>query len=667
MNGREALLAAYGRFYGDEHLAVAFTASTDGDDAKRVTTRGWDKAKPLASGDFAAGLISQRGLTANIAIVLRPSNLVVLECDSEDDLVRLEALDLPPTLTVRSSAPYKRHFYFRPPEQLEALPYVAFRFESGKLTADSGRYFLAPPSIHPSGTIYSFLTGLGPTETDIVELPEHVYRDLCAQARRETSEQRDRIRVEPEAKILAGQRRDLIFRYACMLRRWGRPYDAILAECQAFNLERCEPPVPPEQVTAQVDGAMKKEGDQELAAPATPIIIEPLRAFLERDLPPAESLVGVTRNGTNLLPRYGWVMPWGREGSGKTSVVVDLLFHAAAGLDWLGWPVGRPLRVVIVINEGIPGGFQDKLAAKLEVCPGDTELIRDNLAVYASPWGEFTFRNDRMAAHARAYALDFGADYVALDPLHTVGSSGGGRPDETEAFKHVLRAFGVWSDLGVITAHHSNKAGMVSGDWARHPDTVIHLEKDGKKPATKLTLEKARPADPTELGVPVLLEWETDTLGYTRKTLEQKHRTSDDEIDAKILDAVAKAEAPLTMGALQKAVGGDTKRTRDRALELLKRREIHNVTAHGNAYRLAPGETESPGPPDAPDEPAQTRMDTDTRSGENESPDSTGRADFPERDGVSGGPVGGYVVPPTEHQPDTTSGPDTERDADGWF
>jgi hypothetical protein len=635
---RAPLLETYGRFYGEERFAVAFTASVDGERAKRVTTTGWDKTKPLPGGEFAAGLISTRGLSHNIAIVLRPSNLLVLECDSEHDLVRIEALDLPRTLTVRSSAPYKRHFYFRPPEQLEALPYVAFRFESGKLTADSGRYFLAPPSIHPNGTLYSFLPGLGPDETDIVELPEHVYRDLCEQARRETSEQRERIRVEPEAKILAGQRRDLIFRYACMLRRWGRPYDAILAECQAFNLERCEPPVTPELVAAQVNGAMKKEGDQELATPLPAIVFEPLRAFLARDLPPAESLVGVTRNGTNLLPRYGWVMPWGREGSGKTSVLVDLLFHAAAGLDWLGYPVGRPLRVVIVVNEGIPGGFQDKLAQKIELWQGDRNHVLDNLAVYACPWGEFTFRDRRMTDHARAYAIDFGADYVALDPLHTLGPSGSGKPEETEAFKHLLRDFGLWNDLGVITSHHSNKAGMISGDWARHPDTVIHLEKDGKNPATKLTLEKARPADPRELAVSALLEWVVETLGYVRKELRVASST-DEEILAKILRELDKAK-PLRLGALQKAVGGDSHRVRQVVLAALRTGEIRDIESTKGRYALIPGGERSTGSTGPTPDDAQTRINTDDLSGGPGPPDN---GDSPlaaeESHPLSGGPL----------------------------
>lgn len=267
---REALLQEYGRFYGEQHFAVAFTSTTEGDEAKRVTTRGWDKTAPLADGPFGSALLAGRGDKRNPAIVLRPSNLIVLECDTEEDLIRIEQLGLPVTLTVRSSKPYKRHYYFRPAPELEALPYVAFRFESGKLTADTGRYFLAPPSIHPSGAVYAFIAGRGPADLQLAVLPDRVYRDLAQQARVETTELRDAIAEDSTAKIHAGNRRDLIFRYACMLRRWGVPQAQILEQCQAFNNARCDPPVERALVAVQVDGAMKKSGGQEIAAAASP-------------------------------------------------------------------------------------------------------------------------------------------------------------------------------------------------------------------------------------------------------------------------------------------------------------------------------------------------------------------------------------------------------------
>lgn len=261
---REELLDTYGRFYGDERFAVAFTAAIEGTNAKRVTTRGWDKTLPLANADHGAGMITTSGKTKNVAIVLRPSNLIVLECDTEEDLVRIDELELPATITVRSSKPYKRHYWFRPPADMISMPYVAFRFESGKLTADSGRYFLAPPSVHPSGAIYAFLPDHGPGEMDIAELPDHVYRDLATQAQRESSDQRERIHIDPNAKVQAGNRADSIFRYASMLRRWGLSRDQIVQQALEWNEDRCEPPIERARVEMQVDGAMKMRGDQEL-------------------------------------------------------------------------------------------------------------------------------------------------------------------------------------------------------------------------------------------------------------------------------------------------------------------------------------------------------------------------------------------------------------------
>lgn len=262
---RDELLETYGRWFGEERFAIAFTSSTEGEDAKRVTTQGWDKTAPLASADFGASYVRERGKTKNPVIVLRPSNLIVLECDTEDDLLRIEDLELPLTITVRSSKPYKRHYYFRPPAELDQLPYVAFRFESGKLNADSGRYFLAPPSIHPSGAIYAFLPDRGPDEADIAELPPDTYLELARHAKREIDEMTARIHVDPGAKVQAGQRADRIFRYASMLRRWGLTRQQILEQALQWNEDRCDPPIERRRVEMQVDGAMKMDGDQEIA------------------------------------------------------------------------------------------------------------------------------------------------------------------------------------------------------------------------------------------------------------------------------------------------------------------------------------------------------------------------------------------------------------------
>jgi hypothetical protein len=261
---RAALLERYGRYYGEQRFAVAFTAAIAGEDAKRV--RGsWDKTAPLADAEFAAGLVGKRGLARNPAIVLRQSNLIGIECDTEQDLAAIEKLGLPATLTVRSSADYRRHFYFRPPAGLELIPKVGFRFESGQLSADTGRYFICPPAVHLSGVIYTFLPGLGPGEIAIAELPAAVYKTLLRDAGEAERGLQQQLDVDPAAKIHAGKRRETVFRFASMQRRWTGDEEAIVTACTAFNLSRCDPPLSEQQVREQVRGAMKMAGGQELA------------------------------------------------------------------------------------------------------------------------------------------------------------------------------------------------------------------------------------------------------------------------------------------------------------------------------------------------------------------------------------------------------------------
>jgi hypothetical protein len=260
---RHALLERFGRCYGANYLAVAFTQAIVGDpEAKRCLTRGWQTTTPLAGADFGAALVANRGRGRNPVIVLRPSRLIGLECDSWQDLDRITQLRLPTTATVCSSQPFKRHFYFRPSPELESLPFVAFRFENGKVTADETRYFVAPPSLHPTGVQYAFLPGLGIDEIGFAELPAATYRYLIHHARGSDTQTRSQLQEDPAAKVTEGRRRDMIFRYSCALRRWSADRGEIMQAALEWNRRHCEPPLEPGQVAAQVDGAMRKPGSQ---------------------------------------------------------------------------------------------------------------------------------------------------------------------------------------------------------------------------------------------------------------------------------------------------------------------------------------------------------------------------------------------------------------------
>lgn len=101
-------------------------------------------------------------------------------------------------------------------------------------------------------------------DTEIAALPKDVYAELVRQAGKDDEELREQIGTNPDFRVTEGRRREAIFRFACMLRRWETDPIAIEAECQRWNVAHCEPPVAHILVRRQVEGAMRKAGGQEL-------------------------------------------------------------------------------------------------------------------------------------------------------------------------------------------------------------------------------------------------------------------------------------------------------------------------------------------------------------------------------------------------------------------
>ena len=180
-----------------------------------------------------------------------------MSATASEDLARVEALGLPATLTERSSLPTKRHMYFRPPPELEVVAQVSFRFEKGTLTAAESNYYVCAPALHESGTVYAHLPGLGPDETEIAALPAAIYHRLVAEAAEEARVEKQALRHDPAAKVPFGRRHDVVFRFACAMRRWTSSEDEILKMALVYNETHCDPPMTERRVRSQVRGAMK--------------------------------------------------------------------------------------------------------------------------------------------------------------------------------------------------------------------------------------------------------------------------------------------------------------------------------------------------------------------------------------------------------------------------
>jgi Bifunctional DNA primase/polymerase, N-terminal len=153
MSAAPCSLPDWGYVYGQLGLAICWTATNDPakGDPKRGRA-GWPDTARLPDGPFGSALFKHHLPDRNPAVVLRASGLVGVDCDTETRLEELRALGLPPTVTVRSSEPYKLHYWFRPPGG-RVPEFAAFRFEDAGVTADKDRLFLVPPARHPSGTL----------------------------------------------------------------------------------------------------------------------------------------------------------------------------------------------------------------------------------------------------------------------------------------------------------------------------------------------------------------------------------------------------------------------------------------------------------------------------------------------------------------------------------
>ena len=312
-----------------------------------------------------------------------------------------------------------------------------------------------------------------------------------------------------------------------------------------------------------------------------------LADFLAHPFPDAEPLLG--EPGSIFLARGSLLMVYGTDGSAKSTWTVDGIVHLAAGVDWLGVPVLRPVRVCIIENEGPPNLFQAKLAAKLKTWDGPDPS--SNLFVFAGPWGEFSFADAEAREALVEFCEEHAIDVVTANPTLGLGVAASGRPDETQQFVDWLVECGLKTERSFWLLHHENKAGQISGDWGRHPDTKVQLQQDGNNPRTKLDWAKTRWATLSQETTPAkvsMLEWIIETQGYSVTQLDTVG-ASDAEIEERV--ATYLAEHPLSSTT---KVETDVEGTATRIRKVLERSRFDSVKGKRGAKLWFLATTPSP-------------------------------------------------------------------------
>lgn len=213
--------------------------------------------------------------------------------------------------------------------------------------------------------------------------------------------------------------------------------------------------------------------------------------FAAVDEPGVDAILGTADQ--NLIPVGGDVMLYGDGGTGKTTLAIDLAFHLATGLAWLGVPVAKPARVLLIENEGPRPLFRRKLARKLAGWAGYERPTPAGLYVWTEPWGSFTFTEKTAQAALARHAFDLEIDLVIAGPLTQLGMLDAGTLAEVRAFSKLVADVRAASarPVAFVLVHHESKGGRVSGAWEGATDTMLHLQSSGAGRA-RLYVQKAR-------------------------------------------------------------------------------------------------------------------------------------------------------------------------------
>jgi AAA domain-containing protein len=116
-----------------------------------------------------------------------------------------------------------------------------------------------------------------------------------------------------------------------------------------------------------------------------------------------------------LIPENADVMIYGDGGAGKTTLAIDLAAHWAAGDDWLGIHVSRPLHCLIIEDEGPRPLFRRKIDRKLTGWNGSP--LGDRARVLDEPWARFTLAAETQRQELADTIRQHNLDVVILSPL----------------------------------------------------------------------------------------------------------------------------------------------------------------------------------------------------------------------------------------------------------
>ncbi len=297
--------------------------------------------------------------------------------------------------------------------------------------------------------------------------------------------------------------------------------------------------------------------------------------FLAQEEEAPAAILGT--DGETYIAAGSLVLMVGPPGVSKTTLTLDGIAHMGSGARWLDQEVKRPVRFLLVENEGSRQKFRQKLDEKVKTWEG--KPFAHNLMIYPGPWGLFDLTDEEIKTNLTKFVAENKIDVVVCDTLDSIGMDGVGSPKETRDLLRLMKECGLFSTVAFWLLHHFNKGqhspeslDKMQGAWGGHPDTVIYL-KPGAAQETKLMWRKMRYATPNG-DTWHTLKWDVPTRGF--EYIEGSEPIGEEVYEHRILAFIGDHPEGVTKAEIEKGVTGKNDALREALLRLVASGKVEN-------------------------------------------------------------------------------------------
>lgn len=530
----------------------------------------WPHSATVDAGTLAGWWKSWPG--SNIGVAMGSSGLVDVETDvkpeanGETSLLTWceeQNLTLPSTWSFRSGGG-GIHRLFRCgaaiPNRVGVLPAVDVRAVGG--------YAVFPPSVHPSGQRYEWLSERSPNDmpNGPAPLPFELFNLIVGGGNKPP--------LEVPAEVIEGSRNDTLFRLACKLRRDGLNEGEIMGAVRVMNESRCSPPLSDDEISVICRQAAKYKAGELLGdAPNTD---SPENTFTAQELMLAE--LGETRYVVVELLPQGLALLTSPPKYGKSWMVLDLCISTALGAQFLGHKTNRCGVLYLALEDG-PRRLKGRMRKLLAGQPAPANLVFKTAAPDLSN-GLLDVLERHMKQHP-----DTGL--ITIDTLQVIR----GQPAKNEsAYQYdyremrQLKSFADRHDVVLLLVHHLRKMGDDSDPHNRISGTNGILGAAD----TSLVLTKTKKADNTAtLSVTGRDVESSDTVvEFSKLTCRWKPIGSREDVDAQIREGLYRGDPIVrTIKALLERNGGKWRGTMSDLMDA--GRDIEHVNLAENTRQLS--------------------------------------------------------------------------------